>query len=448
MKALFACTLLVLSAILLGGCPYIEVQTGTKIYPDGTALREVSICEIDDPDSPPTWLTTPARSDAAAEGDGGGLLDRLILPDPSHYFFYERKEKSFRAMGLFDDPGKIVSDYRQPSEYIEKSSTNVFTFSADDYILFKKFAYSEKYTDIVDRDSYYKAVDKGLDILAELYVRVMEKKYGKDYDLSALKRVVETEGKSLARKVARLNYEVRAQNSSLPTDELERMIQDKLLPLLSACGLELKFGEDDEKRMRDFVASKHVELLKPKRPEVPRLSLQQARGFVEDEENEFEKMFEKAIVDKYGSDEAVEKEMGKIIAQVFGVSFSYPDTEFSLEVEMPGIIVSSNGVFSGSKAILEFRDDDLYPLGRTFTVVSVLYDSEALGALSRKTLVTREKIDIARAFLAFEPDVRQKVLKALKEAVSIRSAQPLKELRKDLPTPAVKQLESILRVLE
>ena len=445
MKAVFAFVALILSGIFLVGCPSLEVRTRTRIYPDEKALREISICEIDDPDSPPSYLTAAASDAPAPEGGGGGLLSRLVLPDRKHYLSFEKKDKTFHALGLFDDPNKIEPDYQQPSEHIEKSSKNVFTFGVEDYVLFKKFAYSEKYTDIVDRDGYYKAVERGLDLLAELYFQVMEKQYGKDYDLSDLRKAVETEGKPLARKIARLNYELRTQDPSLPLDEFLRILENKVLPLVSAWGLELNLEEDNEERITHFLASKHVELLKPKRPEVPRLSAEQVTNFFE---KEFEKMGKEAITEKYSSDEVFDREIEKIAAQVLGIGFSSPTVKFSLEAEMPGIVVQSNGGFSGSRAILEFSDDDLYLVGRTFTVVSALYDGEALGALTSKTLVAREKITIARTFLALDTDVLQKLIEAQKEAVSAGSLEPIRELAKKLPTPAAKQVESILKILE
>ncbi|PCH77533.1 MAG: hypothetical protein COB96_06160 [Planctomycetota bacterium] len=157
---------------------------------------------------------------------------------------------------------------------------------------------------------------------------------------------------------------------------------------------------------------------------------------------EFGPLWEDQLVKKFGDNQAVEDWGEAVGARMFGVfgpdlsGFSENPYRITLRVEMPGVLLKSNGYLSHSnRSFIEILPEHIYPSGAGIALESISWNLGKLAALPGSRIEpTNEDALHFESIVGGEqgkPDLL--VLEALNQCIATWSLEPLKYLYQPLP---------------
>ena len=284
----------------------------------------------------------------------------------------ERKEGGFRqnrrtltARGEFAAPGGIP-DYvvfEAPKQSGLPNSHLKRDYQREDYVFVTEHRWNETLTEVVTFNDMRVARDELADLAINAFADAFQQGVGPDYDATDMIRWMRTEGKQWLGQLTDELY-LRAAAREPVTQEA---LAGDLADICARHGLQLKahgklLEKDDlERVVRDYVIgllTKHVRNKKDLKP----VDKETAAAWLADK-GPIAQGFEKLDEKKYGGKEALQQRGAMLLTRILGIHF-LANAHFDYTLEAPGMIVETNGqILSPNRVRWEFKGADAYPAG-------------------------------------------------------------------------------------
>jgi hypothetical protein len=392
-------------AVLAGaGCEVYRIET--VLHSDSSVDRAIYQPRAATPAPalrPELWsqLTyAPAPGDAQRQGWSGLIADLPVRPA-------DRDRPYFAAWGHFSSPQGIPAHvlFRPDGAPDLPPGELRRDYARNDYVFLVEHCWKETLTDVVTLAGMRRARDELADLLLDVGRDVFDEALGKDYEAGDLFRWLRTEGKGWLAEATEHAFVYRAAHKG---PQARRALGDGLMDIASRHGLGLKAqgkpleGPAFDKAIEEFLLREVAGRVHQKadgkpvdRATVERWLEELRGGDATKPPSRFEAAARKVIAQKYGGEEAFEKQTASLLRRILGVynEVLFPtNRDFHCTLTVPGEVIETNGqALAGNRVRWQFEAADAWPLGYEMTCRSLEAQPSIQRDLLRgEPLATRE----------------------------------------------------------
>jgi hypothetical protein len=419
-------------------CDPTEIRVRTEFAPDGSSTREL-------------LYVFPEKKEDGKETGEAQVPERLVVPARERWPHFEFEGTRLVARGFFPRPADIPSAYGWRGRREGRVLDSSVSFRADDFVLFERYRYAERFRPPVDRDEMEKSISEAVEVAAALLVEALREILGAHFDLAQAEAWIRDEGVRTMRALVQIWWEEMREEGG---ERLSRRIAARL----ARAGLEVSAedldGDAAPEKDCKALARRLAPLLRPPQaqPASSRRAAPIPASAVENllDEDRLQEALEAAAEKKFGSKEASDKWFGDRFNDLAG-EFGGPDSKdlrFDVTVVMPGEALRTNGVLLAPNEILwRFLSGDLFPGGTLLEAESLSIRHDRLGLLSKwkGSLDRRDVLDLLDILATEAGPPKGDLVQALR-AGFVRGGtpatllEPLREKNED----AAKALEAVL----
>jgi hypothetical protein len=459
--------ILLLAGLFSTGCATVY-RSETVLHDDGSIDRAIYQPGGDTPEAAkasPAWTQTtyaPDPDGLEKQGQTGPISSLAVLPPGQErpYFAAWGKFKSAR-----DLPEHIVMKAPEGSGLPDGKLVRD-TIRAD-YVFVVEHRWSETLIDIVTQEDMRKAREELAELLINVGADTFNEAVGKEYDGSALFKLLRTEGKPWLAEGTDFLFLYCATHKG---PAAARGLLDGLADICARHGLVLKaqgkFLDDKamEQAVDDFAITVLVKNVRRKDDGKPVDREAAAKWWREwkgksDSQGQpqpgvFGLALKKVIATRYGGEAAYNVRLGTLFTRVLGLYAT--DLVFNLRgfdytMTMPGEVVETNGeIQAGNQVRWHFGARDAYPLGFAMTCRSLLPQLEA-----QRLLLKGQPLESREEQLRFVSLVsgQERLSEALRDCRKQKKMTPLYDYRAKAQQmqaggDEVKRVNALLRVLK
>ncbi|MDX1388573.1 MAG: hypothetical protein R3344_05260 [Acidobacteriota bacterium] len=374
---------LVAVALLVTACgEEIVVRQTTTVYRDGTVQRVVEIAGRD------------SEGNVPAERDWFRDEVRLTLADPEAWGRVDELPGLIRAEGFFNRPADIPSTLTHETDAGPVSDRTSVEIEHEDLLLLRRWVFAETHGDPFG----YATLESSLDAVVELALDALRdelyREFGGGLDVSGAEMFIQHKAKPLAHDLLRAIRSNRLRGA----------------PTSGAAAIEyvlIKHGVPaDVPPVLDPMDSLD-DLVDP--------VLAWARESVAGALSTDDQTIDPADLDFWPTENSIEEYWNEDLPPPTGRAAEFvdrmetlgmgltgyygeggaPNFRFEIRVEMPGVVLATNGTPEGNGAIWIFRGADLPSEDATMRIESVELDDEALVSVgARRDLDTAELLQL------------------------------------------------------
>ncbi|MBD3867020.1 MAG: hypothetical protein IFK94_02755 [Acidobacteria bacterium] len=432
--------LLLCLGLLSTGCrPDILVEVVSRIYPDGSIDRQVDVSgrekPSEDPPDTPGWLR-----------DKSGL----VLANPGQWDRVESSPSSLHAEGIFrsaEDVPPILAHVKGPDQVPDRQQVNL---ERDDLVILTRWRYRESLGDPYGPADVDAALNAILELVADYFREELTAMYGDRIDLQGVERFLNQQAGPIAR-------EFLGARQSSPGVEKFQARYDRWRSVLSRYDAPVVYpGELEPGELPpDFWELQTDPLLEWSREQLAAAITTDDETveprhlqFIPDGEHLEERLVE-LLVRLYGSEEDGLNALDPLFQAIEGhyASGGSSRYRFRCRLELPGTILTTNGVTENDGLVWFFRGEDLAGGDRILFAESVELNLRALKALSaRRSLGAQDLLNLVDILGERDPDDRIK--ERLKQAIEAGNLELLEDEEEELPPdlqPLALELAELLR---
>ena len=412
----------VTALLVLAGClPIVEITSRTRILEDGTAIRETRLVKVRrkaDDEAQKLWNERPLIEDLG-RGFGRGF--------PS----IQRTDDEIKLYGVFTDPESMPPDFLRDVPLVGAQARNRIEFRTEDVLLGTRYLYRERFIDAIAPRRAEDARDE-LVAFCVGYVRsALRYEFERDFDLSRLDLYLEEELTPITLRILDAYWKERrhlTRRDPLTGRTGIDRVADASIAALGDLGLELDpEGGDDanvgalRRWLGGLLAAKLDRKRSGGRPLQPR---DFAYLMPEDSPLDAIKLLGDRVAEReFGSVDAAAEAFQRALLGVVGTFGSPPaEAEFRFDcgVEMPGLLLRTNGFLDGNSAFFLFDGQEIYPRGVQLELESVVPKRDVVGSIREldPDLRPRDWVSLIHALEDLKPTERQAMSDALRTAAT------------------------------
>jgi hypothetical protein len=459
--------MLLLAGLGSAGCATVY-RSETVLHDDGSVERAIYQPSNDTPAGakvPALWKQVtyvPDPDNLEKQGMAGPITRLPVLAQSQDHPY-------FAAWGTFktvrDMPEHVI--IKPPDGTDLPDGKLVREATRKDYVFVVEHRWRETLTDVVTQDDMRKARVELADLLLGVAADTFDEVVGKDYDGTALFKLLGSVGRpgladatdfaflycathkgpaaqagladGLAEVCARHGLVLKAQGRFLDDRAMEKTVDDFVIGLIVA---NVRRKDDGKPVDRETAAAWWRELR----------GKNDGRG--QPPPGIFGPAARKVIATKYGGEEAYNRRVGALVTRVFGLYWG--DLLFNLRgfdytMTMPGEVVETNGeVLAGNQVRWQFGAREAYPLGYAMTCRSLLPQLE-----TQRKLLKGQPLESREEMLRFADLVngQEGLADVLRDCRKQKKMAPLYEYRAKAQqmqagADEVKRVNAFLRVLK
>jgi len=436
----------------LAGCASDTYRYETVLHSEGFVDRAIYQPDLKDQSA---WnFVTGAAKISHDEWDSSIFELPAAVQDDDHPYL--------AAWGTFRSVEAIPDHFEIKSPDESRSSTLSRRYAQTDYGFVVEHRWSETLTDIVDHDDMHQAVSELMELLISLGEEIFEEALGDEYDTSEFIAWLKTEGTPWMVELFDLYWDVSTRD--LDSDQFEEELMRVVAANCSRHGLNLvdengrPAGPETEKlavnfleaKLRGLVRNANGEAMDSEKTRVmlAGLGLRSAGDKkIEARAQELKQIARRVVEERFGSMQAFEAVWSSLLARIvglYGLGGSMKEFRFSLEV--PGMIVESNGVQQSDNAVeWQFDGRAAFPHGYAMNCRSLEATDEALDELLPNNLLVTRKALLAYVKLAQADEELKDLLIVCRDAMSLA---PFDALLHELQLDPLTDTERLNRLLE
>jgi len=425
-------------ALALGSCEPTEIRVRTEFATDGSSTREIA-------------CVFPERQENGKGTGEAEVPDRLVLPAKEKWPQWRFEGTRLVARGFFpraaDVPGAYGWRGRREGRVLDSS----VSFRRDDFVLFERYRYEERFRSPIDRDEMERSVSEAVDTAVALLVDALREILGDSFDLAKAEAWVRDEGARTLRALVTIWWEEMR-------EEKGERLPKRIASRLARAGLEVApedlQGKDGWEKVLEGFARRIEPLLEPPKavPAAARRPVPLPPGAVLHllRKERFEEVLRSVAEKRFGSKEAAEKWFADRFDDLVG-EFGGPNSNalrFDVTVGVPGEALRTNGVLLSPTEILwRFSSGDLFPDGIALEAESLALRHDRLGLLTKwkGSLDRRDVLDLIDLLADGGGAPKEKLVGALREGFT-RPGTP-SSLLEPLRTADEKAAAALDRVL-
>jgi len=431
--------LLVALVLAVSGCKPHLYRAETVLNSDGSIRRAIYQPVATTPEAAiqrENWsgVTYAPRIDDA---DWRGPIAELPAAERDKTHDY------FAAWADFAAPNFMPQTFVKPAPGGLPSGVLAIDYERTDLVFVVEHDWRETLTDVVTLDDMHLARRELADLLLPVAEQTLVEGFGPEYDVSGLVDWLKNTGTPLAFEMADVFFVVRLQGRDSSSEVLVRNLE----PVLARRGFKLRDAEgnllSDEKleaAIKEFAVGTVRDNVRRKdgKP-VPQAKIEELFGSLGEPQDEaaeprqpnpFAEALERAIREKFGSEEEFQEAFAPLAVRILGLYRSEivgPARRFDYTMQMPGPIVESSGeLLADNRTRFRFEAGQAYPAGYVMHCRSLENQTELeKQVFGKQVLDDREKmlrfVEIARGSAT--------VLDALRQCAEEKSVKPLVEAR-------------------
>lgn len=402
--ALAACCLAIVACL-----PTLRVQSRTRVLENGSLVRETTLTKqrADGDNEREKLLNARPVSEDFARSLGAGFPTIERTPDV------------VRLYGVFPDASAMPPDFAREVPLLKATAHNRVSLVREDLLAGTRYLYREEYVDAIAPEDAQEAKRDLVEMIGRFVRSAAFREFGREYELSAFDQWTRDELAPLTSDLIAMLHAERANfgRKDPHTGEtgLDRVAK-KLRARVGKLGIELVEPMDAplnglllENALCDLLALK----LKPRDPNRMPPKLEDFRYlFPEDAPaSALARIARATAIADFGGEKQAIEDFQRATLAVSGtfsplVPFDPPIQEgafeFDCAVEMPGLLLRTNGVLEGDRsAFYLFDGDDLYPAGKALELESVVFDTGLLGRI-RELKSEPDRRDAVQLILALD----------------------------------------------
>ncbi len=433
--------LLLAATVLLAGCEAKIYRAETVLHSDGSISR--AIYQPDD-ETPEAARAAAWESTTFAPRVGHEKWDQSIRElRPAER---DKDRPYFAAWGEFATAADVPATFQVAAPEGLPDGTLNLDYQREDLVLFVEHRWRETLTDIVSLDDMRRARRELADVLIPTFEKIVGQGLGSEYDISALSAWLRKSGEPLAFELTDVLFELGARGELASSDATSKA----MVSVLERHGVRVRDEEghllNDEALSKSVVSAMHRVLME----NIRRHDGQAVRPAVADEILQWlgvmdvPEGFEKSeryddaaklvVAEQFGNQEGlalVIQPLGQRIAGLYrGIFFGPGGRRFEYSLEMPGILVETNGTILSDNAVrFRFADGDAYPFGFAMRARSI----EPTGAAQK--LLGGDLAGRRKQLLAYVDLVRddEKLREIMKQCAAAGNIEPLQQARDASP---------------
>ena len=444
--------LLALSVALAGCLPIIEGRTRTRVLEDGTTIRETTYTKVRrDPngEDEERWNARPIREDLGRDLGRG--------------FAVEATDDALSLEGVFPRPTAVPSDFVRDVPDLGASASNRIEFTTEDLLFGTRYVWRETFADAVAPEDQGAARRELLGFVVGLVTRAAALEFEAGYDLSRFDAYVEDALRpALDGFIGDFWRERKRLGDRDPVTGrtgADRLIE-RGVARLAKLGLEVDPDLEDDvllERARGWLSRTLAATLVP-RDDAARRPAPEDFAYLfpaDDPAAGLRVAFERVAHRDLGGVEAAERAFKRRLYALTGTFGSPPaEAEFTFDaaVELPGVLLRTNGWVEGDRsAFWRFSGDDLFPGGFVMEAESAVLGSPLLGRLRevKPRLDRRDAVDLIRALEGVGPADRDRMKELLTTAAREGTTAAITpDESRPGDAEVVKRLRKVLTVVE
>ncbi len=389
----------------LSGClPEILVQSRTRVLPDGTITRETTY----------TKTRANAGSDDEKQWNARPIVEDLGKGVGDGFATLEKNDDVLKFAGVFQDAGKMPSDFRRDVPLIGSTSANRASLVREDILIGTRFLYREQYQDAIAPKDQKDARRELVQWLVGFVKVAAKHEFSERWDAGAFDRWCDADLAKLVDDVIGIYWNERRTLDDVDPHTgrtgLDRAME-KVIARLAKFGVEIHADFDGKSdanvaAIRSFVTRLLAAKLKPKSGATTARPDDFAYLFPQEHPwSGLEIAMDRACEKEFGGKEEAGKALSRMLLGLTG-TFGSPPAEaqfhFDCTVEMPGELLRTNGVLdTGTTVFWVFEGEDVYPDGFRIETESVSFDPTLPGRI-RELVPQFGKRDAMRVIAALE----------------------------------------------
>lgn len=378
-----------ITMLLLTGCvPVVEVSMKTRIQEDGTAIRETRFKKV----------RRSANNDQEKAWNKRPLVEDLGRKLGAGFATFERSDDEIRLYGVFADPNRIPADFRRDVPVLDGEAHNAVHFITEDLLFATRFVYRERFVDAIAPDDQKEARDTLVRFCLDFARAGARLELGQRYDLTALDAWLDETLRPTLLRLIDVYWSERHQFAEADPISgetgLDRVVDQALLAL-NKIGLLIERDGSDAHNfaiVRTFLTRLLAASATPKDQSAGQPKPRDFEYLFPAEEDDIGlgALCERVAVAEFTSTEAANTAFQRALLGVTG-TFGSPPAEaefhFDCAVEMPGMLLRTNGFLDAGTAgntngaFYLFDGDDLYPHGFELELESVVVRTDRLAAI-------------------------------------------------------------------
>lgn len=381
-RARTALSLLVL--LLPSGClPIISLESRTRILPDGTTIRETTYTKIRrDPnnDQERLWNSRSISEDLGKRlGEGFASI--------------QREDDRIVLNGVFTRPDQVPADFLRDVGLVGSASRNRIEWKTEEILFGTRFLYRERFVDAIEPGDQKESRKKLVAFVVKTFRSAVRYEFGESWDLSELNRWSEEELAPLVDQLIGLYWQERKSLGKVDPltgkNGFDRALR-RAFKILARSGLRLDLeAEDDDNfaRFQRWLQELLARHLKSKRDGQRAPTADDFRYLFPQEKpwTGVKLALERVAEREHGSVEKGEEAFQRVLLGVTGTYGSPPaeaEFRFDCTVEMPGILLRTNGFLESDQASFWlFEGEQIFPDGYQMEAESVVIDDRRLGRI-------------------------------------------------------------------
>jgi hypothetical protein len=436
------CACSALALLITAGCGQSLYRAETKLAADGS-IRRAIYQPADDTTAlardPRVWSGVTYAPEIRAEKWRGSIRD---LPPAE-----QNKERSyFAAWGQFASADKLPDSYIKPAPRGLPDGKLVVKYERVDHVLVVEHRWTETLTDIVTLDDMHRSRRQFLELAIPLADKCLQVGLGPDYDTSGIVEWMNATGTDWFVELTDAFFEAGTRGQLPPNGQWKQSMAD----VCARYGLKLRDEQGqifDNDRARAAVADFAAGILRRelKRRDgaaVPQAAIDDLLEWLNLKDNSaadtprlarLDGLAQRVIEEQFGSQRNFQELVAPLGARMLGlyrVDILGPPRYFHYEMELPGLVVETNGVLAGENRVeWDFEAVEAYPFGYAMECRS-LVPQEAL----QRELLGSEPLTARDDMLQFVADVSKDFLlrETLRRSVKEKSTEPLVAARRQI----------------
>jgi hypothetical protein len=366
-------SLLALLALVQTGCgEEVAVRQSTRVYQDGSIFRTVEV--------------SGRESDGTLPGKSGWLAEEagVRIGDAEAWGRVDRRAGQFAVEGLFDDPGQVPPSLAHRTDAGWVADRIHVSVARDDLVVLARWSYEEVASDPFGETDMAAALDGLTDLASRVLREELSSEFGKRVDPARAEAFLRREARELA-------LQVMSTLKQTPHATQQEARAQQLATLLSRYGVDVpEFeGEDPLDTLTElldpFMSWARDRTARSISSEDEPVSPEQL-PFWPNQDELFALWDEGADVELTPEVSELRRLSETLVRGMTGYygDFSSPRFRFEISVELPGVLVHTNGTVTEEGAFWLLRGDDLSVGSASMRAEAVELNHQALVALGAR----------------------------------------------------------------